>query len=241
MYSFNLKNSVPSGGLACLIVKAIVDESTKWHMRFSWVFFLTTKDETSGILKDFIRQIRNQLNQKVKTIRCDNGTEFKNRDTIEFCGSKGIKREYSNARTPQQNRVAERKSRTAAKTMLVDLVLPNTFRAEAVSIACYVLNRVLVTKPYNKTPYELITGTSEIEADHAQEYYVLPLWSSYTSTVKSTKAKNGDEKLNEDTDSKTNERSVDQEDQAFLEELKRLKRQEKEANDAAKTLRKTFA
>nr|GFA82420.1 ribonuclease H-like domain, reverse transcriptase, RNA-dependent DNA polymerase [Tanacetum cinerariifolium] len=57
----------------------------------------------------------------------------------------------------------------------------------------------------------------------------------------SSKAKNGDEKLNEDTDSKTNEESVDQEDQAFLEELERLKRQEKKANDAAKTLRKTFA
>ncbi|GJV85354.1 putative ribonuclease H-like domain-containing protein [Tanacetum coccineum] len=129
--------------------------------RFSWVFFLRTKDETSGILKDFIRQIENQLNQKVKTIRCDNGTEFKNRDIIEFCGSKGIKREYSNARTPQQNGVAERKNRTlieAARTMLADSFLPNTFWAEAVSTACYVLNRVLVTKPQNKTPYELITG-----------------------------------------------------------------------------------
>ncbi|GJU06018.1 putative ribonuclease H-like domain-containing protein [Tanacetum coccineum] len=98
--------------------------------RFSWVFFLRTKDETSGILKDFIRQIENQLNQKVKTIRCDNGTEFKNKDVIEFCGSKGIKREYSNARTPQQNGVAERKNRTlieAARTMLADSFLPNTF------------------------------------------------------------------------------------------------------------------
>ncbi|GKA01360.1 putative ribonuclease H-like domain-containing protein [Tanacetum coccineum] len=61
--------------------------------RFSWTFFLRTKDETSAILKDFIRQIENQLNQKVKIIRCDNGTEFKNRDVIEFCGLKGIKRE----------------------------------------------------------------------------------------------------------------------------------------------------
>ncbi|GJU07722.1 retrovirus-related pol polyprotein from transposon TNT 1-94 [Tanacetum coccineum] len=54
---------------------------------------------TCGILKDFIRQNDNQLNQKVKTIRCDNGTEFKNRDFIEFCGSKEIKREYSNAKS----------------------------------------------------------------------------------------------------------------------------------------------
>ncbi|GJY68363.1 putative ribonuclease H-like domain-containing protein [Tanacetum coccineum] len=87
--------------------------------------------------------------------------ELKNRDIIEFCRSKGIKREYNNARTPQQNGVAERKNRTlieAARTMLADSFLPNTFWAEAVSTACYVLNRVLVTKPQTKTPYELIIG-----------------------------------------------------------------------------------
>ncbi|GJW62900.1 ribonuclease H-like domain-containing protein [Tanacetum coccineum] len=42
-----------------------------------------------------------------------------------------------------------------------DSFLPNTFWAEAVSTACYVLNRVLVTKPHNKTPYELLTGKSD--------------------------------------------------------------------------------
>ncbi|GJX24412.1 putative ribonuclease H-like domain-containing protein [Tanacetum coccineum] len=253
MYSFNLENIVPLGGLACLIAKATTDESNLWHRRlghvnfknlnrlvkgnlvrglptklfqndhtcvacqkgkqhkasckaklvssishtlqllhmdlfgptsirsinhktyclvitddfsrFSWTFFLRTKDETSAILKDFIRQIENQLNQKVKIIRCDNGTEFKNKEVIEFCGLKGIKREYSNARTPQQNGVAERKNRTlieAARTMLADSFLPNTFWAEAVSTACYVLNRVLVTKPHNKTPYELLTGKTPI-------------------------------------------------------------------------------
>ncbi|GJR21449.1 ribonuclease H-like domain-containing protein [Tanacetum coccineum] len=70
------------------------------------------KDETSGILQNFIRQIENQLNHRVKIIRSDNGTEFKNRDMLEFCGNKGIKQEYSNARTPQQNSVAERINRT---------------------------------------------------------------------------------------------------------------------------------
>ncbi|GJR97839.1 retrovirus-related pol polyprotein from transposon TNT 1-94 [Tanacetum coccineum] len=318
MYSFNLENIVPIGGLACLIAKAIVDESNKWHKSLGHVNFknlnklvkgnlirgLPSKifqndhtrvacqkgkqhktsykakvDETSGILKDFIRQIENQLNQKVKTIRCDNGTEFKNSDIIEFCGSKRIKREYSNARTPQQNGVAERKNMTlieATRTMLADSFLPNTFWVEAVSTACYVLNRVLVTKPINKIPYELITGkipiisyirpfgchvtilntidhlgkfedksdkgflvgyslnskafrpvttenkanktagpkeanhsagtqdntdagNSEMEAKPVQEYFVLPLWSSYTSILKSSEEKNGDEKPNGDT------------------------------------------
>ncbi|GJW11921.1 putative ribonuclease H-like domain-containing protein [Tanacetum coccineum] len=79
----------------------------------------------------------------------------------QFCDMKGIKREFSVARTPQQNGVAERKNRTlieAARTMLVDSKLPTTFWAEAVNTACYVLNRVLVIKPHNTTPYELIRG-----------------------------------------------------------------------------------
>nr|GEZ50200.1 transposase, MuDR, MULE transposase domain protein [Tanacetum cinerariifolium] len=97
---------------------------------FGWVYFLKSKDETTLILKDFIRHAENQFNPKVKTIRSDNGTEFKNNDLIEFCGLKWIKREYSNARTQKQNGVAERKNRTlieAARTMLADSFLPTTF------------------------------------------------------------------------------------------------------------------
>ncbi|GJX50628.1 retrovirus-related pol polyprotein from transposon TNT 1-94 [Tanacetum coccineum] len=67
----------------------------------------------------------------------------------------------SGARTPQQNRVAERRNRTlieAAKTMLADSKLPTIFWAEAVNTACYAQNKVLVVKPHNKTPYELFHG-----------------------------------------------------------------------------------
>ncbi|GJS60097.1 putative ribonuclease H-like domain-containing protein [Tanacetum coccineum] len=122
----------------CLVV-------TDDYSRFSWVFFLATKDETSGILKTFITGIENQINHKVKIIRCDNGTEFKNNDMNQFCGIKGIKREFSVARTPQQNGVAKRKNRTlieAARTMLADSLLPTTFWAEVVNTACYVQNRI---------------------------------------------------------------------------------------------------
>ncbi|GJS74996.1 putative ribonuclease H-like domain-containing protein [Tanacetum coccineum] len=110
-------------------------------MKFTWVFFLASKDETSGILKNFISEIENLVDKKVKIIRCDNGTEFKNRVMNEFCEKKGIKRELSVARTPQQNSVAEKRNRTlieAARTMLADSKLPTTFWAEAVNNACYV-------------------------------------------------------------------------------------------------------
>ncbi|GJR82671.1 hypothetical protein Tco_0153456 [Tanacetum coccineum] len=84
-------------------------------------------------------------------------------------------------------------------------------------------------------------GLVTFGAESAQNYFVLPIWSSYTSTVKSSEAKNEGEKYTKDTNLKTNEKPVYKEDQAFLDELERLKRQEKEANDAAEALRKEFA
>ncbi|GJX70965.1 putative ribonuclease H-like domain-containing protein [Tanacetum coccineum] len=121
----------------------------------------SSKDEPSGILKNFITEIENLVDKKVKIIRCDNGIEFKDRVMNEFYEQKGIKREYTIARTPQQNGVAERRNRTlieAARTMLADSKLPTTFWAEAVNTACYVQNMVIIVKPHNKTPYEVFRG-----------------------------------------------------------------------------------
>nr|GEU69265.1 putative ribonuclease H-like domain-containing protein [Tanacetum cinerariifolium] len=133
--------------------------------RFTWVFFLAATDETSPILKTFITSIQNQFSLKVKIIRSNNGTELKINDLNQLCGMKGIKREFSIPRTPQQNGTAERKNRTlieATRTMLADSLLPILFWAEAVNNACYVQNRVLVTKPQNKTLYELLLGRTPI-------------------------------------------------------------------------------
>nr|GEX54796.1 ribonuclease H-like domain-containing protein [Tanacetum cinerariifolium] len=107
---------------------------------FTWVFFLATKDETIPILKTFITGLENQLSLKVKVIRSDNETEFKNNDLNQLCGIKGIKREFSVPRTPQQNGIAKRKNKTlieAARTMLAESLLSIQFWAEAVNTACY--------------------------------------------------------------------------------------------------------
>nr|GEY04207.1 putative ribonuclease H-like domain-containing protein [Tanacetum cinerariifolium] len=117
----------------CLVV-------TDDYNRFIWVFFLATKDETSHILKTFITGLENQLSLKVKVIRSDNGTEFKNPDLNQFYRMKGIKREFSVPRTPQQNGIVERKNKTlikAARTMLADSLIPIPFWVEAVNTACY--------------------------------------------------------------------------------------------------------
>ncbi|GJX37441.1 putative ribonuclease H-like domain-containing protein [Tanacetum coccineum] len=203
VYSLDLKNIIPSGGITCLVAKATKDEVVLWHRRLGQLNFRTltnVQGNLKGVNTHLLdeeelkkRTIREPLEllhmdlfgpvsvesvnrkkyclvvtddctkHKVIDIRCDHGTEFKNHLMNEFCAKKGIKREYSIARTPQQNGVAERKNRTlieAARTMLADSLLPIQFWAEAVNTACYVLNRVLVTKPQMKTPYEILMGRS---------------------------------------------------------------------------------
>ncbi|GJY37364.1 putative ribonuclease H-like domain-containing protein [Tanacetum coccineum] len=103
------------------------------------------------ILKTIITSLEKLIRPRVKVIRCDNRTEFKNRVMNQFCEMKGIKREFSVARTPQQNGVAERKNRTlieAARTMLADSKLPTTFWVEAVNTACYVSNKKVFMRPF---------------------------------------------------------------------------------------------
>ncbi|GJR52489.1 ribonuclease H-like domain-containing protein [Tanacetum coccineum] len=122
MYSVDMKNIVPKESLTCLVAKATLDESMLWHRRL-----------------DYNPEIENLVDKKVKIIRCDNGTEFKNRVTSEFCEKKGIKREFSIARTPQQNGVADRRNRTlieVARTMLAGhKVTYYIFWSEAVNTA----------------------------------------------------------------------------------------------------------
>ncbi|XP_035844472.1 uncharacterized protein LOC118491109 [Helianthus annuus] len=127
-----------TGCLYCLVV-------TDDYSRFSWVTFLKTKDETFESLLRLFRKIENLYRTRIQRLRSDNGTEFKNNKMGEFCDRRGILQEFSAPYTPQQNGVAERKNRTlieTARTMLVDSKLPVNFWAEAVSAACYTLNRL---------------------------------------------------------------------------------------------------
>ncbi|GKC23182.1 ribonuclease H-like domain-containing protein [Tanacetum coccineum] len=136
MYSVVLNNVVSQEGLTCLFTKATSDESNLWHRRLGHVNF---KTKNKLVRENLVRGIENLIDLKVKVIRCDNGTEFKNRVMNQFCEMKGIKRDFTVARTSQQNGVAERKNRTlieAARTMLANSKLPTTFWAETVNTAC---------------------------------------------------------------------------------------------------------
>ncbi|KAI3762651.1 hypothetical protein L1987_53090 [Smallanthus sonchifolius] len=95
-----------------------------------------TKDETAETLQYLILSLESLGKFKVRRIRSDNGTKFKNNLMELICLKKGIRHEFSVSYTPQQNGVTERKNMTlieTARTMLPDAKLPVTFWAEAVN------------------------------------------------------------------------------------------------------------
>jgi hypothetical protein len=122
---------------------------------------LQDKSETQGTLKRFLRRAQNEFELKVKKIRSDNGSEFKNLQVEEFLEEEGIKHEFSSPCTPQQNGVVERKNRTLidmARTMLGEFKTPERFWSEAVNTACHAINRLYLHCLLKKTSYELLTG-----------------------------------------------------------------------------------
>ncbi|GJW60296.1 putative ribonuclease H-like domain-containing protein [Tanacetum coccineum] len=190
--------------------------------------------------------------------------EFKNRDFIEFCGSKGIKREYSNARTPQQNGVVERKNKTlieAARTMLADSFLPNTLWQKRYYIrpfGCHVtiLNTIDHLGRFDgKSDEGFLVGkgpTWLFDLDYlTNSMNYLPVRSEnqankHAGPQEANKNAGTEDIINacdseKEAESAQDYFQVDKEDQVFLDELERLKRQEQDANDAAEALRKEFA
>nr|GEX99184.1 hypothetical protein [Tanacetum cinerariifolium] len=336
-YLANYQDITNGGFVAFSSSRASIDESNLWHMRLGHVNFKTMNKLVKGNL---VRGLPSKIfNNDHSCVACQKGKQHKATLTddfsrfswVFFLASKDelvrVKREYSNARTLQQNRVAERKNRTlieAVRTMLADSLLPITFWAKEVNTACYVLNKDLVTKTQNKTPYELLNGrtprlyfmrpfgcpdtilnildplgkfkgkanegffvgysvtskafrvfntkTKKVEENlHVrnktdknagpqdtngnagsqdnvnagkevsdQHYIVLPLWSSISSTYKSSDDKPADDKPKDDIGFKIVKEPVNKEDQAYRDEFKKLMSQEKEASDAVDALIKEF-
>nr|GFA30643.1 hypothetical protein [Tanacetum cinerariifolium] len=111
-------------------VLVVVDD----YSRYTWVFFLHSKDKAS---------------------------EFKNKTLAKFFDEVGITQQFSTARTPQQNGVVKRRNQTlveAARTMLTFANLPSFLWAEAIAIACFTQNSLIIHKRFDKTPYELMNN-----------------------------------------------------------------------------------
>jgi hypothetical protein len=108
-----------------------------------------------------LRRAQNEFGLRIKKIRSDNGTEFKNSQIERFLEEEGIKNEFSSPYTPQQNGVVERKNITLldmARTMLDEYKTPDRFWAKAINPACYSISWLYLRRILKMTSYELLTG-----------------------------------------------------------------------------------
>nr|GEW09868.1 hypothetical protein [Tanacetum cinerariifolium] len=85
------------------------------YSRYTWVFFLHSKDKASEVIISFIKKTQVNLQLQVQRVQTDNDTEFKNKTLAKFFDA-----------------------------------------AEAIAIACFTQNRLIIHKRFDKTPYELI-------------------------------------------------------------------------------------
>nr|CAE01974.2 OSJNBb0051N19.3 [Oryza sativa Japonica Group] len=147
---------VQSVGGKWYVLVIVVDFS-----RYSWVFFMATKDEAFQHFCGLFLRLEVEFPGSLKRIRSDNGREFKNASFEQFCNERGLEHEFSCPRVPQQNGVVERKNRVLvemARTMLDEYKTPRKFWAEAINTACYISNRVFLRSKLGKTSYELRFG-----------------------------------------------------------------------------------
>nr|GFA69190.1 hypothetical protein [Tanacetum cinerariifolium] len=108
------------------------------YSRYTWTYFLRSKDETPKVLINFLRLVQKELQAQVRVVRTDKGTEFLNQTLHAYFAAEGLLHQMSIARTPEQNGVVERRNRTlveAARTMLSAATVPLFFWAEAIATA----------------------------------------------------------------------------------------------------------
>lgn len=98
------------------------------------------KFETQQILKDFITQVENQFDTKVKAIRTDNGAEF---ILHSYYASKGIIHQTTCVETPQQNGIVEQKHQdllNVTRALLFQSHMPSSFWSFALLHATFIIN-----------------------------------------------------------------------------------------------------
>jgi len=128
--------------------------------RYSWVYFLETKDETFSFVRNLILKLKTERPyDPIRAIRSDNGTEFKNARFETFCHDLGFEHQFSSPYVPPKKGIVEHKNRTIvdmARTMLDEHRTPMKYWAEAVNTACYISNQILLRALLKKTSYELM-------------------------------------------------------------------------------------
>lgn len=123
--------------------------------RFSWIYFLSTKDEVGHTFSEFKSQVENLFNRKIKVLQTDGGTEFK---PIAKAFPEII-HQISCAYTPQQNGIAERKHRHIVElslTVLSHAALPLSFWDHIFQSVVFLINQLPSSSSPHISPFTIL-------------------------------------------------------------------------------------
>jgi reverse transcriptase-like protein/integrase-like protein/Pol polyprotein/LTR polyprotein gag-polypeptide-like protein len=145
----------PSSKGSSIYILTFLDELTHW----CWVVPVSDRSSTT-ICEEYlnlIRQIETETELKIKYLRTDGGKEYQG-DLTPVLKQHGIKHEPTSPHSPQSNGRAERLNRTLenfTRAMLYQANMPESFWAEAVTTAAYLINRLPSESINGEIPYEL--------------------------------------------------------------------------------------
>ena len=134
-----------------------IDDSS----RHCWGYPIKSKDKVFDVFREFRAMVEKITGKPIKTLRSDNGGEYKSNAFKEYMTECGIRHEFTVPYTPEQNGAAERLNRVLmekVRAMLIQSKLPHRFWAEALNTAVHVHNLSPSRLLGDKTPREMFTG-----------------------------------------------------------------------------------
>jgi hypothetical protein len=135
------------------------------YSHYIYISPLQTKDQALNALIEYVNLAENQLDRNVKTIRSDQGGEFKSAAMKEWCAKKGIEHDYTPTAAHNQNSRVERvhlNLMNDVRTALADSGLDKTFWVDALRYAVYTRNRLPTAK--GDIPYLLFKAENQHQA-----------------------------------------------------------------------------
>ncbi|CAM8999069.1 unnamed protein product [Rhodiola kirilowii] len=133
------------------------------HM--TWIYFMKNRYELLQHFSSFCAEIQTQFGVPVKTLRSDNAKEYLSAPFHEFMQKHGIIHQTSCVDTPSQNGVAERKNRhllETARALLFEMQVPKKFWVDAISTACFLINRMSSTVLSGESPFGSLFPSSSL-------------------------------------------------------------------------------
>ncbi|CAH9092634.1 unnamed protein product [Cuscuta europaea] len=127
--------------------------------RVTWLYPLKSRSDVFTAFCTFHAEIQTQFNKNIRILRSDNAKDYLSSTFQTYLSRHGILHHTSCPYTPQQNGVAERKNRhllEVARALIFHMGVPKPFWVDAVSTACYLINRMPSSVLNGQIPYSVL-------------------------------------------------------------------------------------